>query len=92
MQVTAEEEVTPRREDVVPCASLYHYSLAGWRIDQDRMRRVYGGDRGEPHRNPQPSSGTPLCYIYRWVLGGTVQVPHHPPAPTPMLCTPCPPT
>ncbi|KQK82958.1 hypothetical protein AAES_68773 [Amazona aestiva] len=47
VQDTAEEEVTPRLEDTVPCASLYHYSLAGWRIDQDRMRRVYGGDHGE---------------------------------------------
>lgn len=61
VQDTAEEEVTPRREDIVPCTSLYHYSLAGWRIDRDRMRRVYGGDHGEP----QPDSGTPLCYIYR---------------------------
>ncbi|KAM9572871.1 SCO-spondin-like [Guaruba guarouba] len=61
VQDTAEEEVTPRREDTVPCTSLYHYSLAGWRIDRDRMRRVYGGDHGEP----QPGSGTPLCYIYR---------------------------
>ncbi|XP_074753624.1 SCO-spondin-like [Athene noctua] len=65
VQVTVEEEVTPRREDAVPCASLYRYSLAGWHIDQHRMRRAYGGDRGEPHRDAQPGSGTPLCYIYR---------------------------
>ncbi|XP_072707738.1 SCO-spondin-like [Ciconia boyciana] len=65
VQVTAEEEVTPRREDAVPCASLYHYSLAGWRIDRHRMRQTYGGDRGEPHRDAQPGSGTPLCYIYK---------------------------
>ncbi|KAK4825681.1 hypothetical protein QYF61_001504 [Mycteria americana] len=65
VQVTAEEEVTPRREDAVPCASLYHYSLAGWRIDRHRMRQIYGGDRGEPHRDAQPGSGTPLCYIYK---------------------------
>ncbi|XP_049654923.1 SCO-spondin-like [Accipiter gentilis] len=65
VQVTAEEEVTPRREDTVPCASLYHYSLVGWRIDRDRMRQAYGGDRGEPHHDTQPGSGTPLCYIYR---------------------------
>lgn len=63
VQVTAEEEVMPRREDVVPCASLYHYSLAGWRIDRDRMRQAYGGDHGEPHRDAGP--GTPLCYIYK---------------------------
>ncbi|KAM4684567.1 LOW QUALITY PROTEIN: SCO-spondin-like [Amazona ochrocephala] len=65
VQDTAEEEVTPRLEDTVPCASLYHYSLAGWRIDRDRMRRVYGGDHGEDHGEPQPGSSTPLCYIYR---------------------------
>ncbi|KAM6142205.1 LOW QUALITY PROTEIN: SCO-spondin-like [Phoenicopterus ruber ruber] len=65
VQVTAEEEATPRREDAVPCASLYHYSLAGWRIDRDRMRQAYGGDRGEPHRDAQPGSDTPLCYIYK---------------------------
>lgn len=62
MEVTAEEEVKPRRQDTVPCTELYHYSLAGWRIDRERMHRVYGGDRGEPHRH---GSGTPLCYIYR---------------------------
>ncbi|CAM9200588.1 unnamed protein product [Bubo scandiacus] len=65
VQVTAQEEVTPRREDAVPCASLYQSSLAGWRIDLHRMRQAYGGDRGEPHRDAQPGSGTPLCYIYR---------------------------
>ncbi|CAM9200199.1 unnamed protein product [Bubo scandiacus] len=65
VQVTAQEEVTPRREDAVPCASLYQSSLAGWRIDPHRMRQAYGGDRGEPHRDAQPGSGTPLCYIYR---------------------------
>ncbi|XP_065689130.1 SCO-spondin-like [Patagioenas fasciata] len=63
VQVTAEEEVTPRREDAVPCASLYHYSLAGWRIDRDRMRQAYGGDHGEPPRDA--GSSTPLCYIYK---------------------------
>ncbi|PKU31914.1 sco-spondin [Limosa lapponica baueri] len=63
VRVTAEEEVTPRREDAVPCASLYHYSLAGWRLDRHRMRQPHGG---QPHRrDPQPGSPTPLCYIYR---------------------------
>ncbi|KAM6032546.1 LOW QUALITY PROTEIN: SCO-spondin-like [Chlamydotis macqueenii] len=65
LRVTAEEEVTPRREDAVPCAMLYHYSLAGWRLDRDRMRRAYGGERGEPLRDAQPASASPLCYIYR---------------------------
>lgn len=57
--------VSPRREDVVPCPSMYQYSLAGWRIDRDRMRQAYGGDRGAPPASAQPGSGTPMCYVYR---------------------------
>ncbi|XP_012589306.1 PREDICTED: SCO-spondin [Condylura cristata] len=30
--VLVEEEVSPRREDLVPCASLYHYRRQGWRL------------------------------------------------------------
>ena len=58
MEVTSEEEVTPRREDAVPCAELYHYSMAGWRIDRDRMHRAYGEDDGETRH-------VALCYIYK---------------------------
>ncbi|XP_069738785.1 LOW QUALITY PROTEIN: SCO-spondin-like [Phaenicophaeus curvirostris] len=53
-----EEEVSPRREDAVPCAQLPRYSLAGWRLDQPRMLRVYG-DHGDLPGDPQ------ICYIYR---------------------------
>lgn len=31
--ILVEEEVTPRQEDLVPCASLYHYLRLGWRRD-----------------------------------------------------------
>lgn len=65
MPVTEEEVVSPRREDVVPCPSMYQYSLAGWRIDRDRMRQAYGGDRGVPPASAQPGSGTPMCYVYK---------------------------
>ncbi|XP_014811222.1 PREDICTED: SCO-spondin [Calidris pugnax] len=67
--VTTEEEVMPRQEDVVPCASLYHYSLAGWHLDRHRTSQTHGGQPhgGQPHRpDPQqPGSPTQLCYIYR---------------------------
>ncbi|OXB70710.1 UNVERIFIED_CONTAM: hypothetical protein H355_006103 [Colinus virginianus] len=62
-QVTEEEVVTPRREDTVPCPSVYQYSLAGWRVDRERMRQVYGGERGVPPTSTQ--HGAALCYIYR---------------------------
>ncbi|XP_050572817.1 LOW QUALITY PROTEIN: SCO-spondin-like [Cygnus atratus] len=65
VQVTEEEVVSPRREDVVPCPSMYQYSLEGWRIDRDRMRQAYGGDRGVPLASAQPDSGTPMCYVYK---------------------------
>lgn len=57
--VTEQEEVTPRREDAVPCPSLYQYSLAGWRLDRDRTRRERGNSPGDT------GTGPPLCYIYR---------------------------
>ncbi|EHA98275.1 SCO-spondin [Heterocephalus glaber] len=50
-----EEEVTPRQEDLVPCTSLYHYSLLGWRLDLP-----YWGGRGGFTRSPAPG----LCPIY----------------------------
>lgn len=31
--IRVEEEVVPRQEDLVPCASLNHYSRLGWRLD-----------------------------------------------------------
>ncbi|XP_075117575.1 SCO-spondin-like [Leptodactylus fuscus] len=51
VQVTGEEVVTPRREQQVPCTSLYQYNMDGWRLDQERMRQQYGGDG--------------VCFIYR---------------------------
>ncbi|XP_072010680.1 SCO-spondin-like isoform X3 [Engystomops pustulosus] len=51
VQVTGEEIVAPRREQQVACSSLYQYSMEGWRLDQERMRRQYGGGG--------------MCFIYR---------------------------
>ncbi|KAM4026917.1 LOW QUALITY PROTEIN: SCO-spondin-like [Anomaloglossus baeobatrachus] len=51
VQVMEEEVVTPRREQEVPCHSLYQYSMEGWRLDQEKMRLQYGEDG--------------MCFIYR---------------------------
>lgn len=59
VQVTEQEEVTPRREAAVPCPSLYQYSLAGWRLDRERTRRERGSSPGDTGTEP------PLCHIYR---------------------------
>ncbi|XP_064364124.1 SCO-spondin-like [Dromaius novaehollandiae] len=56
-RVTEEVVVTPRREEAVPCTSVYQYSLAGWRIDRERTRRA--------HRTAVPDAGTPVCYLYK---------------------------
>ncbi|XP_044534907.1 SCO-spondin-like [Gracilinanus agilis] len=50
--VQAEEVVTPRQEELVPCSSLYHYVHRGWQLDLARSRRS--------------SSPTPtLCPVYK---------------------------
>ncbi|XP_066440797.1 SCO-spondin-like [Eleutherodactylus coqui] len=38
VQVTEEEVITARREQEVPCSSLYQYNMEGWRLDQEKMR------------------------------------------------------
>uniref|UniRef100_UPI004038E811 SCO-spondin-like n=1 Tax=Callospermophilus lateralis TaxID=76772 RepID=UPI004038E811 len=53
--IHVEEEVAPRREDLVPCASLYHYTRLGWRLDLSRSGRE--GLSGPPARG--------LCRIYK---------------------------
>uniref|UniRef100_H9GNM8 SCO-spondin n=1 Tax=Anolis carolinensis TaxID=28377 RepID=H9GNM8_ANOCA len=52
VQVTEEEVVAPRQEEAVPCAEVYRYNMAGWLLDQERMRRVGGRAEG-------------LCYVYK---------------------------
>ncbi|XP_063003641.1 SCO-spondin-like [Elgaria multicarinata webbii] len=52
VQVTGEEVVTPRREEAVPCSDVYQYNMAGWLLDQDRMRQAYGPREG-------------MCYVYK---------------------------
>ncbi|XP_068790174.1 SCO-spondin-like [Struthio camelus] len=56
-RVTVEEVVTPRREEAVPCTSVYQYSLAGWRLDRQRTRRAHGV--------APPGAPSPLCYLYK---------------------------
>uniref|UniRef100_A0A2I3GQ68 SCO-spondin n=1 Tax=Nomascus leucogenys TaxID=61853 RepID=A0A2I3GQ68_NOMLE len=53
--IRVEEEVAPRQEDLVPCASLYHYSRLGWRLDLP-----WSGHAGLT-RSPVPG----LCPIYK---------------------------
>ncbi|KAF7482818.1 hypothetical protein GHT09_005838 [Marmota monax] len=53
--IHVEEEVTPRREDLVPCASLYHYTRLGWRLDLPRS--------GHEGLSGPPAPG--LCRIYK---------------------------
>ncbi|XP_069586533.1 SCO-spondin-like [Ranitomeya imitator] len=57
VQVMEEEVVTPRREQEVPCHSLYQYNMEGWRLDQEKMRLQYGGDVAH--------GDTSICFIYR---------------------------
>ncbi|XP_077125438.1 SCO-spondin-like [Ranitomeya variabilis] len=57
VQVMEEEVVTPRREQEVPCHSLYQYNMEGWRLDQEKMRLQYGGDVAH--------GDTSMCFIYR---------------------------
>ncbi|KAM9306065.1 SCO-spondin-like, partial [Gastrophryne carolinensis] len=64
VQVMEEETVTPRREQVVPCSSIYQYNLQGWQLDQQQMRTVYGGDAGVASYYAQ-QGGAAMCYIYR---------------------------
>ncbi|KAM4677962.1 LOW QUALITY PROTEIN: SCO-spondin-like [Discoglossus pictus] len=64
VQVTEEQVVTPRREQEVPCADVYQYNMEGWQLDQERMRREYGGDAGIA-RYYSERGASAMCYIYR---------------------------
>uniref|UniRef100_A0ABM5GM22 SCO-spondin n=1 Tax=Pogona vitticeps TaxID=103695 RepID=A0ABM5GM22_9SAUR len=52
VQVMEEEVVTPRQEEEVPCSEVYQYNMAGWFLNQDRMRQASGRAQG-------------MCYIYK---------------------------
>nr|XP_014342845.1 PREDICTED: SCO-spondin [Latimeria chalumnae] len=64
VQVMEEEVVNPRREEEVLCASLYQYNLEGWRVDQDRMRNVHGGDDGIANYYSEKGPAA-MCFIYK---------------------------
>ncbi|KAM4705238.1 SCO-spondin-like [Rhinophrynus dorsalis] len=64
VQVTEEEVVSPRREQVVPCSSVFQYNLQGWQLDQEKMRREYGGDTGIA-RYYSELGPVSMCYIYK---------------------------
>ncbi|XP_078198084.1 SCO-spondin isoform X14 [Callithrix jacchus] len=53
--IRVEEELAPRQEELVPCASLDHYSRLGWRLDLPWSGRVGFT------RSPAPG----LCPIYK---------------------------
>ncbi|XP_015268441.1 PREDICTED: SCO-spondin [Gekko japonicus] len=61
VQVTEEEVVSPRREEVVPCSDVYQYNMAGWHLDRGRMHQAYGREGS----HSQVGSSTTLCYIYK---------------------------
>lgn len=66
VQVTEEEVVAPRREEVVPCSEVYQYNMAGWLLDQDRMHQARAMEEESfvPHRG-QAGARPALCYIYK---------------------------
>ncbi|KAH0627733.1 hypothetical protein JD844_003874 [Phrynosoma platyrhinos] len=47
-----EKVVTPRQEEAVPCTQVYQYNMAGWLLDQERMRQADGRAEG-------------MCYVYK---------------------------
>ncbi|XP_075771750.1 SCO-spondin-like isoform X2 [Pelodiscus sinensis] len=50
-RVTEQAELSPRREQAVPCAELPRYQLAGWHLD--------------PHRTRQAGAPASLCHVYK---------------------------
>ncbi|XP_073488988.1 LOW QUALITY PROTEIN: SCO-spondin-like [Aquarana catesbeiana] len=64
VQVREEEVVSPRREQLVPCSSMYQYNLEGWQLDMESMRRVYGGDAGIATYYTERGASA-MCYIYK---------------------------
>ncbi|XP_066483571.1 SCO-spondin-like [Tiliqua scincoides] len=66
VQVMEEEVVAPRREEVVPCSEVYQYNMAGWLLDQERMRQANSREEQSfvPHRGHAGASPA-LCYIYK---------------------------
>ncbi|XP_072324712.1 LOW QUALITY PROTEIN: SCO-spondin [Scyliorhinus torazame] len=64
VQLSRVEVVSPREQRRVLCASVYHYNLDGWSLDQDQMRRIYGGDSGFTKYQSQ-SGPSAVCFIHK---------------------------
>ncbi|KAE8595015.1 hypothetical protein XENTR_v10015432 [Xenopus tropicalis] len=64
VQVTEEQVVSPRREQVVPCSNVFQYNLEGWQLDQEQMRREYGGDAGIARYYLERGAAS-MCFIYK---------------------------
>ncbi|KAM8967216.1 LOW QUALITY PROTEIN: SCO-spondin-like [Pelodytes ibericus] len=64
VQVTEEEVISPRREQVVPCSQVFQYNMEGWQLDQESMRREYGGDSGIA-RYYSEQGASAMCSVYK---------------------------
>ncbi|XP_053322587.1 SCO-spondin-like [Spea bombifrons] len=64
IQVMEEEVISPRRQQQVLCSQVYQFNLDGWQLDQEQMRREYGGDAGIA-RYYSENGAASMCYIYK---------------------------
>ncbi|XP_074841635.1 SCO-spondin-like [Carettochelys insculpta] len=64
-QVMEQEVLSPRQEQVVPCAELHQYNLAGWHVDWQRTRQAQEGDQSSARDDAQAGPPASLCYVYK---------------------------